>query len=423
MIADRFLMMGELGLDGTIRAVSGALPTAELSARKGFSGCILPKESAIEAAEYHLGRIYGVDSLEDVIHILKGEDRDRWLTYASGEYSCHTVSEGGPGVADIMDFADIAGQENAKRGLEIAAAGGHNVLLIGPPGSGKSSLAKATSRILPPMTPEEALQTSKIYSVAGKSSLRNGKTWDRPFRSPHYSASVSALIGGGSDNIMPGEISLAHNGVLFLDELPEFTRATLEVLRQPLEDRKISICRARMRVEYPAGFMLVASMNPCPCGYYNAPDKECTCKASDISRYLNKISGPLLDRMDLHVQVLPVPYHELSLPVYAESSAEIRKRVIKARELQLERFSGSALFCNAQMQSRHIRQYCQLEKDSESLLKDAMSRYGLSARAYHRILKVARTIADLEGSPSIRMPHVAEAVQYRCVDRANWGQR
>ena len=320
-----------------------------------------------------------------------------------------------------LDFADVKGQENVKRALEIAAAGGHNVIMIGAPGSGKTMLSKRIPSILPPFTLRESLETTKIHSVAGTLPSGSALMTTRPFRSPHHTISDVALVGGGAYP-QPGEISLAHNGVLFLDELPEFRRQVLEVLRQPLEDREITISRAKFTVNYPAGFMLVASMNPCPCGYYNHPEKQCTCGAGAVKKYLNKISGPLLDRIDIHVEVIPVPFKDLSVQTLSESSAEIRKRVVKAREIQLERFKDAPkIHCNAQMTSSKIRKYCQVDEAGMQLLKNAMEKLGLSARAYDRILKVARTIADLEGVENIQSNHIAEAIQYRSLDRDSWG--
>lgn len=411
---ENYMMMGELSLDGKLRPIKGALPFALEAKEKGFGGIILPAGNAPEAAMVGGIPVYGAENLQQVVSFFRGEPALKVFEAGDSDADLQEAR------ADEPDFSEVKGQAFCKRALEITAAGGHNILLVGPPGAGKTMLARRLPGILPPLGIEEALETTKIYSVAGKLVASDRLIRSRPFRDPHHTISYAALVGGGSFP-QPGEISLAHNGVLFLDELPEFTRSTLEVLRQPLEDRKISICRAKMRVEYPAGFMMVASMNPCPCGFYGSADKTCTCKPGAIERYLNKVSGPLLDRMDLHVQVLPVPYKELSAVGQGESSAVIRQRVLQARKVQMARFADQNMFCNAQMQARQINRHCVLDKASAELLKAAMQQYGLSARTYHRILKVARTIADLAGAENIAAEHVGEALHYRCIDRAGYG--
>ena len=416
MLGD-YMMIGELGLDGKLKPVSGVLSVAIRARKEKFKGLIVPRENVREAAVVNNLDVYGMDGLADVISFLNGSNayEPTFIDTRKEFYEQQSSFD--------LDFADVKGQEGVKRALEIAAAGGHNIIMIGAPGSGKSMMAKRLPSILPPLTLAESLETTQIHSVAGKLSSGTSLISQRPFRSPHHTVSQVAMTGGGN-KALPGEVSLAHNGVLFLDELPEFNKTTLEVLRQPLEDRKITISRARYTVEYPCSFMFVASMNPCPCGYYGDPTHHCVCTPGQISRYLSKISGPLLDRIDLHVEVPVVPFKQLSQMQPGESSAAIRERVIKARQIQEQRYKNhKGVYCNAQMTERMLHEFAEPDSASLDMLRTAMERLSLSARAYSRILKVARTIADLEGSERIQSHHIAEAIGYRSLDRSDWAER
>ena len=413
-----YMMMGELGLDGSLKPIKGALPIAIKAREEGFKGLIVPKENEHEAAVVNNLDVYGMETLFEVVQFLSDKSDAQPLIYDTRKvfYDQQYKFD--------LDFADVKGQENVKRALEVAAAGGHNLIMVGSPGSGKSMMAKRLPSILPPLSLSESLETTKIYSVAGKMQPGQSLISQRPFRSPHHTITQTALCGGGT-NPAPGEISLAHNGVLFCDELPEFSKQTLEVLRQPLEDRMITVARAKFTSEYPCSFMFVASANPCPCGYYGDPTHDCICTPGQRHRYMSKISGPLIDRIDIQCEITPVPFDDLSKVMPGESSAQIRERVIKARKIQEERYRNvnGNIHCNAQMTEKMIHQFCEPDEASMEMLRMAMKRFSLSARAYSRILKVARTIADLAGSEKVQSEHIAEAIGYRALDRGDWAER
>ncbi len=410
----KFMMMGELSLDGTLQPIRGVLPIAVKAREAGFKGIILPQKNAKEAAVVDGLEVYGVENISDVIGFFKQNKCLSPTKVDTRNEFYHNQS------TFPFDFADVKGQESVKRAMEVACSGGHNLILVGPPGAGKSMLAKRIPSILPPLNLDESLETTKIHSVAGKINNHTSLISVRPFRSPHHSISMAAMVGGGSYP-QPGEISLAHNGVLFLDEIAEFSRSVLEVMRQPLEDREIVLSRAKFSIQYPASFMLIASMNPCPCGFHNHPDRDCVCNPGQVQKYLNRISGPLLDRIDIQVEIVPVPFDKISDVRPAESSIEIRKRVMQARSIQEQRFSDeTGIFCNAQMHPRILQKYAQPDAAGLALLKNAMQRLNLSARAYDRILRVARTIADLDGEKHVLSKHLGEAISYRSLDRESW---